>query len=341
MSEVLKMLKDISKTKPITFLPGTRKLVFIEEANATYVLEDILKASAEALGKGIFGTCYKATLENGNIVVVRRLRDLVVTLEDFQYHMEMFGMMRHENVAQVRAYYFSGDEKLAVYDYYDQGSVFALLHGNRGRTDRTPLDWESRMRIAVGAARGVAHIHRNDGQKLVHGNIKSTSIFLGRQNYGIVSDAGLAKLSGPIRLSPGYCATEVTDTASVSQASDIYSFGVLLLELVTRKQPYQVTRDDGEVSSLVNLIESVGRDEWTEVIDAELLRDETEEEIMAQLLQIAMYCISFVPEHRPRMSEVLRMLEDISGIEPESGDQVSIESRFEYLLEGLLFTLTP
>lgn len=196
------------------------------------------------------------------------------------------------------------------------------------------------MKIAVGAARGIAHIHRH-GRKLVHGNVKSSNILLNGQNYGIVSDAGLSVLTGPFRLpsmlSPGYCA----------QASDVYSFGVVLLELVSGR-PSQLTTDDGDVVSLVKWIQSVILNEWiAEVYDVEFLRYENKK-AMAQLLQIAMECVSIVPEHRPRMPQVVKVLEEISGIEPsdetileDTWGQSSVESRLEYLLEDLLPTLTP
>ncbi|KAL0298398.1 UNVERIFIED_CONTAM: putative inactive receptor kinase [Sesamum radiatum] len=352
MSEVVLMLSGIS-----TIMLGShhvsvqRNLVFLEDANPTFDLEDMLRASAEVLGKGTFGTSYKAILEDGTTVVVKRLKDVTVTFDDFQQHMKVIGRIRHENVAELRAYHFSSDEKLLVYDYYNQERLSALLHGKKD-TGKIPLGWKTRLKIAVGAARGIAHIHRQDGGKLVHGNIKSSNIFLDGQKYSIVSDAGLAKVTNPIRRSimriTGYCAPEVTDTRKVSQASDVYSFGVLLLELVSGRPP-QWTTGDGEVILLVNWIQTLLHNEWTdEVIDVVLLKYKNEEEAMVQVLQIALNCVTIVPQRRPRMTEVVKLLEEISGIEPSDEsrledrlEQPNIESRLEDLLEDLLPTLTP
>ncbi|PIN18998.1 Serine/threonine protein kinase [Handroanthus impetiginosus] len=355
MSEVVKMLEDIIIMNPESHGPFRNELVFLEKANTTFDLKDILWTTAEVLGRGTFGYCYKALLENGNQILLKRLSNVNVICNDFQQHMEVIGRMRHENVAELRAYYFSNDDKLLVYDYYNQDNLSALLHEKPG-TSRTLLEWETRLKIAVGAARGIAHIHRQDGGKLVHGNIESSNIFVNEKKYGVVSDVGLAKLIGPIRPSAmptrGYCAPEVTDTRKVSQASDVYSFGVVLLELVPGK-PSQYTKNDGKVISVFESIKSALRDEWTAgVLDVELLRYLNEEEAMVKFLQLALDCVAIVPEHRPRMPDVVKMLEEISGIDPsdestsedvleDTQGQPSIESRLEDILEGLLPMLTP
>ncbi|GAV91268.1 Pkinase domain-containing protein, partial [Cephalotus follicularis] len=116
--------------------------------------------------------------------------------------------------------------------------------GNRGE-GRNPLDWETRLRIAIGAARGIAHIHTQSGGKLVHGNIKAANIFLNSQGYGCVSEMGLATLVSqipqPAMRVAGYRATEVTDSRKATHASDVYSFRVLVLELLTGKSPIHAT----------------------------------------------------------------------------------------------------
>ncbi|KAL0304374.1 UNVERIFIED_CONTAM: putative inactive receptor kinase [Sesamum radiatum] len=133
------------------------RVIFFEGCNLVFDLEDLLRASAEVLGKGTFGTTYKAALEDSTTVAVKRLKEVIVGKRDFEQQMEVVGNIRHENVAPLRAYFYSKDEKLMVYDYYNQGSVSALLHAKRGE-DRIPLDWGTRVKIAIGAAKGIAHI---------------------------------------------------------------------------------------------------------------------------------------------------------------------------------------
>ncbi|PIN20563.1 Serine/threonine protein kinase [Handroanthus impetiginosus] len=296
---------------------GNNRITFFEGCNLVFDLEDLLRASAEVLGKGTFGTTYKAALEDATTVAVKRLREVIVGRKDFEQQMEIVGSIRHENVAPLRAYYYSKDEKLMVYDYYNQGSVSALLHAKRGE-NRIPLDWEMRLKIAIGSARGIAHIHSQSGGKLVHGNIKASNIFLNSQQYGCVSDLGLATLMSPIAppiiRTAGYRAPEVTDSRKLSQASDVYSFGVFLLELLTGKSPVHASGGE-EVIHLVRWVQSVVREEWTgEVFDIELLRYPNIEEEMVAMLQIGLSCVSRMPEQRPKIADVLKMVEDIRSV---------------------------
>lgn len=309
--------KAISRTQD-----ANNRLVFFEGCNYAFDLEDLLRASAEVLGKGTFGMSYKAILEDGTSVVVKRLKELSVGKREFEQQMGIVGSIKHENVIELRAYYYSKDEKLTVCEYYSEGSIAAMLHGKRGE-DRVPLTWETRLRAAIGAARGIARIHTESNGKLVHGNIKSSNIFLNSQNYGCVSDVGLStimsQIAAPIARAAGYRAPEITDTRKATQPSDVYSFGVLLLELLTGKSPVHTTSGD-EVIHLVRWVHSVVREEWTgEVFDVELLKYPNIEEEMVEMLQIAMSCVARVADQRPKMAEVVRMVEGVrrTGL-PES-----------------------
>ncbi|CAN1778470.1 Probable inactive receptor kinase At4g23740 [Linum perenne] len=293
---------------------ASNKLVFFDGCNYAFDLEDLLRASAEVLGKGTFGMAYKAILEDTTTVVVKRLKEVSAGKRDFEQQMEIVGGIRHENVVELKAYYYSKDEKLMVCDYYSRGSVSAILHAKRG-LERVPLDWDTRMQIAIGAARGIARIHQANSGKFVHGNIKSSNIFLNSNNYGCISDTGLSavmsQLAPPISRAAGYRAPEVTDTRKATQPSDVYSFGVVLLELLTGKSPIHTTGGD-EIIHLVRWVHSVVREEWTaEVFDVELLRYPNIEEEMVEMLQIAMSCVVRVPDQRPKMAEVVKVIESV------------------------------
>ncbi|KAI4384800.1 hypothetical protein MLD38_002903 [Melastoma candidum] len=289
------------------------KITFFAGCNYAFNLEDLLRASAEVLGKGTFGTTYKAALEDGTMVVVKRLKDLHVPRRDFEQQMEVVGKVNHENVAPLRAYYCSKDEKLLIYDYYSRGSLSTNLHDKGER--RAPLDWGSRLQIAITAARGVAHLHTQNGGKFYHGNLKASNILLNSQGSAYVIDSGLPTIMNPItpgsKRAAGYRAPEVTDTRRATQASDVYSFGVLLLELLTGKSPLHSAGGE-ESLHLVRWVHSVVREEWTsEVFDLQLLRYPNIEEDMVEMLRIGMACVDKIPDRRPKMFEVMKMIEEI------------------------------
>ncbi|KAH7434888.1 hypothetical protein KP509_06G039600 [Ceratopteris richardii] len=301
------------------------RLVFMD-GRKQFELEDLLRASAEMLGKGTFGTAYKAVLEDGSMVAVKRLRDFnAMAHKDFEQHMELIGRLRHPNLVGLRAYYQSREEKLLVYDYLPSGNLYTLLHGNRG-PGRTPLDWTTRVKIAIGTARGLAFIHHQcKPQKLIHGNIKSSNVLLDKNGNTCISDFGLALMANTsvvVSRLVGYRAPEQSELKKISQKADVYSFGVLLLEMLTGKVPAHMYGYN-DSADLPKWVQSVVQEEWTsEVFDLELLRYKDVEEEMVTMLQIAMACVSRAPEQRPRMSQVVKMIEDIIGEQqsPQGGD---------------------
>ncbi|KAK2972905.1 hypothetical protein RJ640_026657, partial [Escallonia rubra] len=325
-SQILEGEKIVYSSSPYpNAQPGFERgrMVFFEGAKR-FELEDLLRASAEMLGKGGFGTAYKAVLDDGNVVAVKRLKEAVVGgKREFEQHMEVLGRLRHPNVVGLKAYYFARDEKLLVYEYMGNGNLFWLLHGNRG-PGRTPLDWTTRLKIAAGSARGLAFIHSScKSLKLTHGNIKSTNILLDKSGNARVSDFGLAVFAPPTTgpKSNSYRAPEILDGKKITQKADVYSFGVLLLELLTGKCPSVVESVGtgvgyGGVVDLPRWVQSVVREEWTaEVFDLELMRYKDIEEEMVGLLQIAMACTSAMPDQRPSMGYVVKMIEEIRGVE--------------------------
>ncbi|KAM5567776.1 putative leucine-rich repeat receptor-like protein kinase [Rosa sericea] len=326
-SKLLETEKIVYSSSPYSAQPTFERgqMVFFEGVKR-FELEDLLRASAEMLGKGGFGTAYKAVLDDGNVVAVKRLKDAQIGGKNqFEQHMAVLGKLNHLNIVSLRAYYFAREEKLLVYDYMPNGSLFWLLHGNRG-PGRTPLDWTTRLKIAAGAARGLAFIHSSCAPlKLTHGNIKSTNILMDKTGNARVSDFGLSAFSpsssaASAPRSCGYRAPELVEGRKVTQKSDVYAFGVLLLEILTGKSPSAVVDggSGGGYGGLVDLprwVQSVVREEWTaEVFDLELMRYKDIEEEMVGLLQVAMACTTAVPDQRPRMSQVVKMIDEISGV---------------------------
>ncbi|KAL1195574.1 putatively inactive receptor-like protein kinase [Cardamine amara subsp. amara] len=285
------------------------KILFFGGSNYTFDLDDLLAASAEILGKTAFVTTYKVAVEDTATVLVKRLEKVVVGRREFEQQMEIVGGITHENVGELKAYYYSKNDKLAVYSYYSQGNLFEMLHG-KGE-NRVPLDWESRLKIAIGAARGLAIIHEADDGKFVHGNIKSSNIFVNSQCYGCICDLGLTPIMRSLPQttlrSSGYHASEITDTRKSTQFSDVYSFGVVLLELLTGKSPVSHENMD-----LASWIRSMVSKEWTgEVFDIELMKRMDIEEEMVEMLQIGLACVALKPQDRPHIEDIVKMIQNI------------------------------
>ncbi|CAA2994316.1 leucine-rich repeat receptor kinase PXC1 [Olea europaea subsp. europaea] len=316
------------------------KLVFFDRKKQ-FELEDLLRASAEMLGKGSLGSVYKAALDDGLAVAVKRLKDAnPCSRKEFEQYMDVIGRLKHPNIVRFRAYYYAKEEKLLVYDYLPNGSLNYLLHGNRG-PGRIPLDWTTRISLILGAARGIAIIHEEyAAMRIPHGNVKSSNILLDKNGVACISDFGLSLLVNPVhaiaRLG-GYKAPEQAEIKKLSQKADVYSFGVLLLEILTGRVPSQypspASRSVEEVDEewtavdLPKWVRSVIRDEWTaEVFDQELLRYKNIEEELVSMLHIAMACVVPQPENRPTMSEVVKMIEEIRVEESPLGDDYD-ESR--------------
>ncbi|KAL4556974.1 hypothetical protein LXL04_035144 [Taraxacum kok-saghyz] len=305
------------------------KLVFLDGSTYSFDLEDLLRASAEVLGKGSYGTAYKAILDEETTVVVKRIREIAVAKKEFEQQMEFVGRLgKDPNVVPLCAYYYSKDEKLLVYEYMHTGSLSSLLHGNRG-SGRTPLNWDSRVKIALESAKGMAHVH---SAKFTHGNIKSSNILLTKHLDGCVSDLGLAPLMNFLPAFTksrciGYYAPEVIETRKFTPQSDVYSFGVLLLEILTGKPPLPSSGHE-EVVDLPRWVRSVVREEWTaEVFDVELMKEQHVEEEMVQMLQIGLACVTRNPDNRPLMEEVVRMIGDLRPSEYSDNRPSSEDNR--------------
>ncbi|KAJ0546954.1 putative protein kinase RLK-Pelle-LRR-III family [Helianthus annuus] len=292
---------------------GMGKLVFCGGGGAaemSYRLEDLLRASAETMGRGTVGSTYKAVMETGFIVTVKRLKDARwLNVEEFCRHVEVIGKLRHRNLVALRAYFQAREERLLVFDYFPNGSLFSLIHGSKTSSGGKPLHWTSCLKIAEDLATGLLHIHETPGG-LTHGNIKSSNVLLGSDFESCFTDYGLISLKNPNSIDDSsaaslfYRAPECRDFKNPpSQQADVYSFGVLLLELLTGKAPYQdlVAEHGSDLPSWVKSIRHKEIESSGEPMSSGKLE---------ALLNIAMACVLVAPENRPVMKEVLSMIKE-------------------------------
>ncbi|XP_068646929.1 inactive leucine-rich repeat receptor-like serine/threonine-protein kinase At1g60630 [Aristolochia californica] len=298
---------------------GLGSLVFCGGVEQLYTLEDLLKASAETLGRGTVGSTYKAVMESGFIVTVKRLKDSnYPNLQEFQRQMDVLGRLRHPNLVPLRAYFQAKEERLLVYDYFPNGSLFSLIHGSKPAGAGKPLHWTSCLKIAEDLAAGLVYLHETTG--LIHGNLKSSNVLLRSDFESCLTDYGLYVFQSPDSYEEGgvrassifYCAPECRPPRkSFTQQSDVYSFGVLLLELLTGKTPFQdLVQEHG--ADIPRWVRSV-REEETESGDDPASGNEANEDKLTSLLNIAVSCVTLVVDNRPAMKEVLRMIREARG----------------------------
>lgn len=278
-------------------------LIFSYGESEVYTLEQLMRASAELLGRGTMGITYKAVLDNQLIVTVKRLdagKTAITSSEEFDQHMETVGGFRHPNLVPIRAYFQSKGERLVIYEYQANGSLFNLIHGSRSPRAK-PLHWTSCLKIAEDVAQGLAYIHQ--ASKLVHGNLKSSNVLLGADFEACLTDYGLSFLADSTSYiedadSAAYRAPEARKSSrKATPKSDVYAFGVLLLELLTGKHPSQ-----HPVLVPHDLLE------WVRTVRED---DNGEYNRLGMLTEVASICSLTSPEQRPAMWQVLKMIQEI------------------------------
>ncbi|KAI3777594.1 hypothetical protein L1987_47394 [Smallanthus sonchifolius] len=250
--------------------------------------EDLLRAPAELIGRGKHGSLYKVLPDGGVPLVVKRIKDWEISRDEFKKRMQRIDQVKHPKVLPIVAYYCSKQEKLLVYEFQQNGSLFKLLHGSQ---NGQIFDWGSRLTIACNTAEALAFMHRElKDDQIAHGNLKSSNILLTKDMDSCMSEYGLV----------------VEDNGSQNSNAfhvDVYAFGVVLLELLTGK-PVQSNGLD-----LAKWVNSVVKEEWTgEVFDKALVVESASEERMVGLLQIALKCINGSPDLRPGMDQVATMI---------------------------------
>ncbi|XP_044972465.1 receptor protein kinase-like protein ZAR1 [Hordeum vulgare subsp. vulgare] len=307
-------------------------------------LDELLKASAFVLGKSGIGIVYKVVLEDGLTMAVRRLGEGgLQRFKEFRTEVEAIGKVQHPNIVTLRAYYWSFDEKLLIYDYISNGSLSSAIHGKAGTMTFTPLTWNARLKIMKGVANGMSFLHEFSPKKYVHGDLRPNNVLLGTDMEPYISDFGLGRLANiaggapssqsdrigvekaqsllpdsslsPLVSKEGSCyqAPEALKTLKPSQKWDVYSYGVILLEMITGRSP-------------VALLETMQMDlvQWVrfcieekkpsaDVLDPFLARDSEQEGEMIAVLKVALACVHANPERRPPMRNVAETLERLSA----------------------------
>ncbi|KMZ75686.1 Protein kinase family protein [Zostera marina] len=280
-----------------------------------------------AIGHGSFGSVYKGVLGDGRKIAVK-LMDHAGKQgeEEFKMEVDLLTRLRSPYLLQLIGYCSDSDNKILVYEFMANGGLQDLLYPTAGGASK--LEWEMRMRIALEAAKGLEYLHEHVTPPVIHRDFKSSNILLDRNLHAKVSDFGLAKLgsdkigghvSTRVLGTQGYVAPEYASTGHLTTKSDVYSYGVVLLELITGRVPVDMKRPAGEgllVSwALPHLAE---REKIVHIIDPSMEQGKYKLKDVVQVAAIAAMCVQPEADYRPLMADVVQSLVPLVMHKPRS-----------------------
>ncbi|PWA43231.1 concanavalin A-like lectin/glucanase domain, Serine/threonine-protein kinase, SIK1/2 [Artemisia annua] len=272
------------------------------------------------LGEGGFGSVYWGKTSDGLQIAVKQLKSMNSKAEmEFAVEVEVLGRVRHKNLLGLRGYCASAEQRLIVYDYMPNLSLLSHLHGQF--TAEVRLDWKKRMKVAIGSAEGLLYLHHEVTPHIIHRDIKASNVLLDSNFEPLVADFGFAKLipdgvshmTTRVKGTLGYLAPEYAMWGKVSESCDVYSFGILLLELVTGRKPIEKL-PGGVKRTITEWAEPyIEKGRFRDLADPKL-RGNFDEDQLKQFINAAALCVQSEPERRPNMKEVVALLK---GYEPK------------------------
>ncbi|XP_044468571.1 PTI1-like tyrosine-protein kinase At3g15890 [Mangifera indica] len=284
-----------------------------------YTFKELLHATNNfhndnKIGEGGFGSVYWGRTSKGNEIAVKRLKAMSAKAEmEFAVEVEILGRVRHKNLLGLRGFYAGGDERLIVYDYMPNHSLVTHLHGQLAPD--CMLDWPRRMSIIIGSAEGLTYLHHEADPHIIHRDIKASNVLLDTEFQAKVADFGFAKLiphgvthlTTRVKGTLGYLAPEYAMWGKVSESCDVYSFGVLLLEIISAKKPLEKLPGGVKRDIVQWVTPYVQKGAFDHIADPRL-KGKFDRDQLKSTVMIAMRCTDGNPDNRPTMVEVVNWL---------------------------------
>ncbi|XP_016176922.1 proline-rich receptor-like protein kinase PERK1 [Arachis ipaensis] len=297
-------------------------------SQSTFTYDELAMATegfsgSNLLGQGGFGYVHKGVLPNGKTVAVKQLKSESKQGErEFHAEVDVISRVHHRHLVSLVGYCVSGGQRMLVYEFVPNKTLEFHLHAK----DRPTMDWSTRMKIAVGAAKGLAYLHEDCHPKIIHRDIKASNILIDDSFEAKVADFGLAKFSTDtdthvstrVMGTFGYLAPEYAASGKLTEKSDVFSYGVVLLELITGRKPVDKTEsftDDSMVEwarPLLSQALEIGN--FSGLLDPRLQTNYDREEL-TRMTACAATCVRHSARRRPRMSQVVRALEGHISLE--------------------------
>ncbi|KAI3808064.1 hypothetical protein L1987_24005 [Smallanthus sonchifolius] len=282
-----------------------------------YTLKELVHATNNfhndnKIGEGGFGSVYWGR-------TMKRLKSINAKAEmEFAVEVEILGRVQHKNLLGLKGFHAGGDERLIVYDYMPNHSLLTHLHGQLAADSL--LDWSRRMSIAIGSAEGLAYLHHEVTPHIIHRDIKASNVLLDSDFEAKVADFGFAKLipdgvthmTTRVKGTLGYLAPEYAMWGKVSESCDVYSFGILLLEILSGKKPLEKLPGGIKRDIVQWATPFVQKDTYDHIADPRL-KGRFDISQLKVVVKIAMACTDSNPENRPSMLEVVEWLKNGVG----------------------------
>ncbi|XP_022859322.1 LRR receptor-like serine/threonine-protein kinase ERECTA isoform X2 [Olea europaea var. sylvestris] len=298
--------------KPVNY--SSPKLVILHMNMALHVYEDIMRMTENLnekyiIGYGASSTVYKCVLKNCKPVAVKKLYSHYPhCLKEFKTELETVGSIKHRNLVGLQGYSLSPHGNLLFYDYMENGSLWDLLHGP---TKKKKLDWDTRLKIALGAAQGLAYLHHDCSPRIIHRDVKSSNILLDKDYEAHLTDFGIAKslctskshTSTNVLGTIGYIDPEYARTSRLTEKSDVYSYGIVLLELLSGRKAV-----DNESNLHHLILTKASNNAVVDAVDPEISKICKDLGEVEKVFQLALLCTKRLPSERPTMHEVARVL---------------------------------
>ncbi|XP_019437448.1 PREDICTED: receptor protein kinase TMK1-like [Lupinus angustifolius] len=331
-----------------------RSNVYPVEAGSMVISIQVLRevtnnfSEENILGKGGFGTVYKGELEGGTKIAVKRMQSGNMAekgLSEFMVEIAVLTKVRHKHLVSLLGYCLDGDERLLVYEYMPQGALSRLLFHWK-EEGLKPLEWKTRLTIALDVARGVEYLHDLTQQIFIHRDLKPSNILLGDDLRAKVSDFGLVRLAPQGKASFqtglagtfGYLAPEYAATGRLTTKVDVYSFGVILMEMITGRKALDESRPE-ENFHLVTWFRRMllKKDLFPMIIDPTIAVDDETFASISTVAELAGHCTSREPYQRPDMSHAVRVLSPLVEVwEPTEPIDETYGVNFEMTLPQAL-----
>ncbi|XP_045800233.1 G-type lectin S-receptor-like serine/threonine-protein kinase SD2-5 isoform X1 [Trifolium pratense] len=274
---------------------------------------------SEKLGSGGFGSVYKGVLPDGTQLAVKQLEGIGQGKKEFRAEVSIIGSIHHLNLVRLKGFCADGTHRLLVYEFMANNSLDKWIF--KKKKGEFLLDWDTRFNIAVGTAKGLAYLHEDCDSKIVHCDIKPENVLLDDHFTAKVSDFGLAKLMNreqshvftTMRGTRGYLAPEWITNYAISEKSDVYSYGMVLLEIIGGRKNYD-TNESSEKSYFPSFaFKMMEEGKMRDILDSELKIDEHDDRAQCAI-RVALWCIQEDMSMRPSMTKVVQMLEGLCAV---------------------------